>query len=226
VTAAQEQFESLMQEIEKFLAVEGFHRSGKCFNKRMPDGKVRWSIDSQRSQSTTADRTKFTFWVHAQWKHRPAWHQDWEPKKTWYGGAGGRIGDLMPNSQDTWWEITDKTSIKSLGGQINTVFNSCVLPFLRQFQTETEIKNYLRACANDTMRRNYPHALTMLAFDLLEMKPQSEIKKSVENVRRLGKINLVSKPDVEEAVQRVLKTYGNEELHRRLLPFSHAKNYP
>jgi len=207
--AAQEKFELLMQEIEKFLSTEGFRRSGKYFRKQMPDGKVRWNIEPQKSRYNTADEVKFTFWVHAQWKHRTAWYQDWEPKKTWYGGAGGRIGDLMPKKQDTWWEITDKTSIEFLGEQINAVFDSSVLPFLRQFQSEQDIKNYLRACSNDSMRRNYPHSLTMLAFDLLEKKPQSEIEKSVENVQRLGKINLVSKSAVEEAIQRVLKTYGS-----------------
>ena len=209
MTPAQEKFELLMQEIEKFLASEGFRRSGKSFRKRMPDGNVRWSIESQRSQYTTAEQTKFTFWVHAEWKHRPAWYEDWEPKKSWYGGAGGRIGDLMPKKQDTWWEITDRTSIEFLSDQINAVFNSSALPFLRQFQTEQEIKNYLRACSNDSMRRNYPHALTMLAFDLLENKPPAEIEKSVDNIHRLGKIYRVDKTVVEEAIQRVLKTYGS-----------------
>lgn len=209
MTPAQEKFELLMQEIEKFLVTQGFRRSGKCFRKRMPDGKVRWSIESQRSQYATAEQTTFTFWVHAQWKHRPAWYEDLEPKESWYGGAGGRIGDLMPKKQDTWWEITDRTSIECLSDQINAVFNSSVLPFLRQFQTEQAIKDYLRACANTSMRKNYPHALTILAFDLLEKKSQLEIEKSVENVRHLGKIYFVDKAVVEAAIQRVLKTYGN-----------------
>ena len=206
---AQEKFELLMQEIEKFLSTEGFRRSGKCFRKQMPDGKVLWNIEPQKSRYNTAEEVKFTFWVHAKWKHRPAWYQDWEPKSTWYGGTGGRIGDLMPQKQDTWWEITDGTSIEFLSDQINAVFNSSVLPFLQQFQTEQEIKNYLRACSNDSMRRNYPHALQMLAFDLLENKSKPEIEKSVENVRYLGKIYRVDKTVVEEAIQRVLKTYDN-----------------
>ncbi|HZV34177.1 MAG TPA: hypothetical protein VFB72_06325, partial [Verrucomicrobiae bacterium] len=117
VTPAQGKFELLMQGIEKFLASEGFHRSGKGFINSMPDGKVRWNIESQRTRYTTSEWTKFTFSVYAEWKHRQLRSEDWEPKSTWYGIVGNRIGYLMPKKEDTWWELDAGTSIDFLSDQ-------------------------------------------------------------------------------------------------------------
>ena len=183
MTPAQEKFELLMLEIDKFLSTEGFHRSGKHFLKRIPDNNVRWNIWSQRSKYTTAEQTKFTFEVYTEWKHRWARYEDWQPKATWYGVVGNRIGYLMPKKEDTWWELTEETSIGLLSDQIIGVMSSCVLPFLKQFQTEQDIRTFLRACPVD----NYITALTILELDLMEGKPSSEIEESIDRARRLGR---------------------------------------
>jgi len=207
MTPAQDKFELLNQEIDKFLSTEGFHRSGKHFIKQMPDKKVRWNIWSQRSKYTTAEQTEFTFEVYAEWKHRPARSEDWKPKTTWYGAVGNRIGCLMPKKEDTWWKLTEGTSVDFLSDQINGVMSSCVLPYLylKQFQTEEGIKNYFRALPID----NYFTAVSMLEFDLMEKKPSSEIEESINKARRLGRKSGVYKEVIEADVQRVLKAYGH-----------------
>jgi len=111
----------------------------------------------------------------------------------------------MPKSEDTWWDIDEKTSAPFLGAQIQAVLWSCALPFLRQFETEEDIKRYLRAATEGDMKHNYKHALTMLALDLLENKDQSRIDERIERARFLGKINLVHKPVIEADIQRVLQ---------------------
>jgi len=183
MTPAQEKFELLMLEIDKFLSTEGFHRSGNHFLKLIPDNNVRWNIWPQRSKWTTAEQTKFTFEVYTEWKRRWARYEDWQPKATWYGVVGKRIGYLMPKKEDTWWELTEKTSIDFLSDQINGVMSSCVLPFLKQFQTEQDIKTFLRASPVD----NYITALAILELDLMEGKPSSEIEESIDKARRLGR---------------------------------------
>jgi len=198
MTPAQEKFELLTQEIDKFLSTEGFHRSGKHFLKRMPNKNVRWNIWSQRSQFTTAEQTKFTFEVWAEWKHRWARYEDWQPKATWYGVVGNRIGYLMPQKEDTWWELTEGTSIAFLSDQINGVMSSGVLPFFKQFQTEQDIKKFLRACPVD----NYITALTLLELDLMEGKPGSEIEESISKARQLGR---TSGQAIEAGIQTVVK---------------------
>jgi len=201
---AQEKFELLMQEIGKFFSVEGFRRSGKHFLKLMPDKKLRWNIWPQKSKWNTAEQVEFTFEVYVEWKHRPARSEEWEPKTTWYGAVGNRIGRLMPKNEDTWWQLAEGTSIDFLGDQINGVMSLCVLPFLKQFQTEQEIKNYFRALPID----NYPIALSMLEFDLTEKKPDSVVEESINTARRLGKSSGVYREVIEADIQRIFKVAG------------------
>jgi hypothetical protein len=207
---AQEQFELLTQEIDRHLATEGFHRSGKHFLKLMPDKKVRWNIWPQRSKWTTTEQTKFTFEVYAEWKHRWARCEDWEPKTTWYGVIGNRIGYLMPQKKDTWWELAERTSVDFLSDQINGVMSSCALPFLKQFQTEHDIKNYLRAMpVND-----YIHALAVLELDLMEKKSGSEIEEGVNRVRQLGKHGQIVVGGFIQIVSKVFKMFAKNEKAR------------
>src|SRR5206468_1732754 len=100
-----------------------------------------------------------------------------------------RIGFFMPKAEDTWWEINEDTSSSLLSAEINAVIWSCALPFLRQFETENDIKNYLRGATSASMKLNYPHALQMLEFDLMEYKSKTEIDKAVNRARFLGKIS-------------------------------------
>jgi hypothetical protein len=201
---AQELYEEMLQEVDAFLASEGFKRSGKCFRRRLPDGEVRWSIELQKSRHNKENEVGFTFWIHAEWKHRPASYEDWEPRSTWYGGAGGRIGYILPEKEDTWWKITTGTSPHFIADQLKAVLSSSGLPFLRQFETESDIKKYLREQSSSSMKHNYPHALSMLNLDILENKPPSEIEDSIKNARRLGRMNGVHKDVIEDAIQRVL----------------------
>jgi len=205
---AQEKHEFIMQEAATFLAPEGFRRSGRCFHKLLKEAGVRWTICSQKNRYSTAEEVSFTFNISTEWKRRPASSEDWEPQTTWYGGVGGRIGDFMPQKQDTWWTVNQTTSAKPVSDEVNAVLASCVLPFFRQFQTEQDIKNYLRACEKDTMRHNYPHAITMLEFDLQEKKGQADIERRIRRIRLLGKVSRVDKAVTEATLQRVLKAYG------------------
>lgn len=196
--------ELALSEIDIFLTAEGFKRSRSSFSKRLPDGKVRWNIELQKSRHNSEIEGSFTFWVHALWKHRPAWYKDWEPKSTWYGGAGGRIGDLLPGKQDTWWKYNEKTSPQSLAAEIREALTAHALPFLHRFESEENIKKYLRDVADGDMKRNYPHSLTMLNFDILDNKSTAEIEERINRCRYLGKICRVDKTVIDEDIQRVL----------------------
>jgi hypothetical protein len=208
MSPVQEKFEVIMRQLGEFLAAEDFRRSGRCFHKRLPGGCIRWSICSQKSRHSTAQQIDFTFNIDAEWKHRPARCEEWETRTTWYTGVGSRIGFLMPEKQDTWWTVNQGTSADFLSDQISAMLASCILPFFRQFPTEEAITQYLRARENDTMRRNYPHAITMLEFDLREKKETPEIQKRIGRIRFLGKISGVDKAVIEATIERVLKAYG------------------
>src|SRR5262245_43167734 len=126
MSPVQEKFEFVMEQAEKFLAPEGFRRSGKYLRKSLPEGGVRWSLWSQKSRPSTAQAISFTFWVALSGKRRPADCEDDVPHSTWYSGAGGRIGYLMPKKEDTWWDIEEGTSAEFLSDQFNAVLSSCV----------------------------------------------------------------------------------------------------
>jgi Domain of unknown function (DUF4304) len=208
MSPVQQKYEIIVEEAGKFLASEEFRRAGRCFHKLLPPEAVRWSICFQKSRYSTAEKIKFTLEVAAEWKRRPASCEDWEPQSTWYTGIGSRIGYLMPKKEDTWWDIDEGTPAEFLSHQINAVLSSCVLPFFREFLTEQSIVDHLKACERDTMRRNYPHAITMLEFDLLEKKERVEIERRIRRIRFLGRIQLVNRGVTEATIQRVLTAYG------------------
>ena len=207
MSPTQQKFEFLMERAGEFLAREGFSRTGKHFRKLLSGGQVRWSIWPQKHRLSAADEISFTFEVAAEWKRRPlAWEDT--PKATWYPGVGTRIGRLMPKKEDTWWDINEGTSEEFLSDQFNSVLSKCVLPFLQKLCTEQDIKDNLKAAANDEMRRNYHHTLTMLEFDLEEKKPAAEIEKRINRIRFLGKMHFMDKAIIEATIHRLLIAYG------------------
>src|SRR5882724_9454508 len=145
MSPVQEKYELMLKRVEEALAPEGFRKSGRCFRKRLPNAEVRWSICFQKSRHSSSDAIAFTFEVGVEWKKRPAWYEDDVPLETWYGGAGDRIGQLMPRKNDNWWEIVDGTSAEVLSAQIDEVLISYALPFLKQFETEQSLDAYHRA---------------------------------------------------------------------------------
>lgn len=209
----QEIYEDVLQGVATMLTPEGFRRSKAEFRRRLSNGQVRWNISFQKSQYSTSEQSKFTVWVHAEWKHRPAYCEDLEPSTTWYGGAGDRIGYLMPQKQDTWWQFDKRTCPSLLSTEVNSVLWSCGLTFLRQFEAEEDIRDYLRSATEGEMKSNYLHSLTMLSFDVLESKPSVEIEKSIERVRQLGRRNGVKESVTDAAIQRLLID-DNHRLHR------------
>jgi hypothetical protein len=211
MSPVQQTYELMTDEVGKFLASEDFHRSGTCFRRRLPDVPVRWSICFQKSRGSTAEHISFTANVAVEWKRRPAWYEDSEPLSAWYGGAGDRIGFFTSKKNDTWWTIERGTSAELLSNQFNAVLSSCVLPFLKRFQTEKDIENYLRAYADGKMRWNYGHAITMLAFDLQDKKGRLEIEKRIKKIRLLGRIHRAPRALTDAKIQRVLKAHGYDE---------------
>jgi hypothetical protein len=211
MSPVQEKLEFVMDQAAKFLAPEGFRRSGKYFRKPLPEGGVRWSIWSQKHRRSTADEIRFTFEAAAEWKKRLASYEDDVPRTAWYPGVGCRIGFLTPQQNDTWWEIDEKTSADFLSDQLNAVFASCVLPFLKRLQTEQDIKGHLRGLADGEMRRNYDHAITLLEFDLEEKKPASEIEERISRIRFLGRLHFLKGEVIETKIERVLKAYGYDQ---------------
>jgi len=223
MSPVREKYEAMMQGIDTLLAAEGFRRSGQCFRKNLPEGGVRWSICAQKSRHSTRDFISFTFNVRAERKQRPAWYEDYVPHTTWYGGAGGRIGELMPEENDTWWDIDESTSVSSLSAQINGILSSYVLPFLKKFETEQQLDAYHRQLSDSReWRRNYPVAIDALAYDLVDKKDNAEIEKRINTVRHVGSINGVDKTVVEATIERVLKTYGPDKLPLQKHPASRS----
>jgi len=201
----------MTEEVGIFLASEGFQRSGTCFRKRLPGVPVRWRICFQKRRSSTVECISFTAEVVVEWKRRPAWYEDFEPQSTWYGGAGGRIGLLMPEKNDVWWIVESETTVESLSAEFNAVLSSCVLPFFKRFQSEKDIENYLRGYADGKMRWNYGHTITMLEFDLQDKKAKLEINKRIKRIRFLGRIHFAPQALTDAKIQRVLNAYGYGE---------------
>jgi len=118
----------------------------------------------------------------------------------------------MPKKEDTWWEIADETSAEVLSAEINEILISCVLPFLKQFQTEQHLDAYHKGLSDSPeWKRNFPVAIDALSYALRDKRDDSEVEKRINNVRHVGKINGVDKAVIEATIERVLKTYGPDK---------------
>ncbi|NOS72802.1 MAG: DUF4304 domain-containing protein [Verrucomicrobia bacterium] len=208
---AQSVFQKVMGEVEAFLTPLGFKRSGSDFQRMLADGKSCHSIFFQNSQSSTSETSKFTFEVFAVWKRRPAWYNDDIPHQKWYGVTGNRIGGLMPKKEDFWWTVNREEDIRQFGAQICNILSSYALPFLDQFVNEQQLEQIDRKWAFESRwLLSYVQAVTRLNYDLIDKKPDSEIRKRIRRVWFAGRIGFwgVSKPVIEDAIQRLLRVHG------------------
>jgi len=139
----QDTFKSFMKsEFGPMLRALGFKGTGQNYALPVPGYYVQ--IGVQKSRYSDQSRISFTLNIQV------ISEQDWEsarqshpfyPAKpnpnTFYGaGSNERIGLLLPENRDLWWNFDSRTDTTDLISTISNLFDGYVLPHIRSLTVE------------------------------------------------------------------------------------------
>jgi hypothetical protein len=114
----------------------GFRKAGRHFFRTFADATCH--INFQSSQWNTPDRSRFTVNV---WTYLPAIalaNGDVvieDPAKRRFGHCGIRLGFLLPESSDRWWEISSSTDVPQTADEVRSAIEHYAIPYLQKAAT-------------------------------------------------------------------------------------------
>lgn len=135
------QSSQLVQEVialgpQPLLKALGFRKSGRHFFSTETDATCH--INFQSSQWNAPDRSIFTVNV---WTYLPAIalaHGDIlieEPAKQRFGHCGIRLGFLLTECCDRWWEISSSADVPPTADEVRLAIEEFAIPYLRRAST-------------------------------------------------------------------------------------------
>lgn len=136
MAAAQDEYKRMLrEEIAPGIRALGLKGSGGTFV--LPDPDHYLLVGFQGSQSSTADAVRFT--VNLAVISKEAWEEGWQP---WWGkpsattqgpvGTYMRLGELMPEHDDLWWELAPGTDAAALAAEVVQAVQQFGLPGLME----------------------------------------------------------------------------------------------
>lgn len=118
---------------KQFLKEHGFRKMARSFVKE--SGELFWIINFQSSMWNSPESARFTINVMIV---LPFLHETWTPNQMPANPASAaplcsfRIGLLMPERKDHWWEVDPTTNAEAVGAEIVDVLEKHALPVLSQ----------------------------------------------------------------------------------------------
>lgn len=113
---------------------------GSAANFVLPDPDHYLLVGFQGSRSNTAEEARFT--VNLAVISEATWKQGWRP---WWGkpsatvqgpvGTYMRLGELMPQHDDVWWELAPNTETAALAAEVVEAVRQFGLPWLSEGRT-------------------------------------------------------------------------------------------
>lgn len=147
-------------EIARLLKREGFRKYGRTFVRAR--GTCQQTVNVQASVSNRADEGRFTLnlgvYFHgvATRLARPA---AGKTPKEYDATVRLRIGHLLPEERDYWWEICSHTDVEALSGEIAGHLRDLALPWLESLAT-------LESTLHEVTTGRFPDPLTAAAVAL------------------------------------------------------------
>lgn len=128
--------------IAPFLKEQGFKKTGRHWYRQNPE-----SFFAINLQTSSWDSTRFTLNLGV---HVPrlfsffSEQTEIEKRKYYQCGFRERIGPLMPEQKDHWWEIDYGTSLKRIGEEIVASLRDYGLPWLEAHLTLESTADHLK----------------------------------------------------------------------------------
>lgn len=114
----------------------GFRKSGRHFFRTLDDATCH--INFQSSQWNAPDRSRFTVNL---WAYLPAIalaNGDVlieDPAKQRFGHCGTRLGYLLPEPGDHWWQISSSTEVPQTAEEVRSAIEKYAIPYLQKAAT-------------------------------------------------------------------------------------------
>lgn len=114
----------------------GFRKSGPHFFRASADATCH--ISFQSSQWNSPDRSRFTVYL---WTYLPAIAIAngeiliAEPAKQRFGHCGTRIGHLLPEPKDHWWQIVTQADVPQIADEVRSAIEKYAIPYLARAVT-------------------------------------------------------------------------------------------
>lgn len=176
--------EALISGVATELSVDGFSRSGDCFNRTLDEvihfidfQSSRHNIDKFTINIGILSSNVFQFWAEGSMGARDVWASQ----------ILRRLGELLPIPQDIWWSLKPARSMAELTMTVIGLIEAAAIPFLNGLRSNADIKRYLikrreegvasyeeliNICvleANGGTLKGYEHALHCVEFAYKEM---------------------------------------------------------
>jgi hypothetical protein len=122
--------------VQPLLKSSGFRKTGRHFFRTLADATCH--INFQSSQWNASDRTRFTVNL---WTYLPAIalaNGDTvieDPAKRRFGHCGIRLGFLLPESGDRWWEISSSAEVPQTADEVRSAIERYAIPYLQKAAT-------------------------------------------------------------------------------------------
>ncbi|WP_426117407.1 DUF4304 domain-containing protein [Massilia sp. PWRC2] len=149
----------------------GFRKAGRHFFRTLANATCH--INFQSSQWNAPDRSRFTVNL---WTYLPAIalaNGDIvieDPVKRRFGHCGIRLGYLLPEASDHWWEISSSTDVPQIADEVSSAIEQYAIPYLQKAATlegVAELSGHLPG------HRDLPAHYKVTALRLLERKQEA-----------------------------------------------------
>ncbi len=114
----------------------GFRKKGHHFFRASKDATCH--VRFQSSQWNSPDRSSFTLNL---WTYLPALAIAngeviiVEPAKQIFAHCGTRIGHLLPQQEDYWWQISDPSEVPQIADEVRSAVEKYAIPYLEKAVT-------------------------------------------------------------------------------------------
>lgn len=131
--AVEQKMKCCLTDVATILKPRGYRRSGTTFRK-LADGNCA-IVNFQRSRWSASG---ISFTVNLSIVCGQLLDPETEPLERaleYWGHLRTRLGNLLPERKDKWWQIEEGTDALALGREIVTAIDTLGLPYLDQYQS-------------------------------------------------------------------------------------------
>jgi len=174
-------FKRLLKGADPILKVEGFRRKGLNFMKELD--RICLIVNFQKSRDTGEDGVKFTInlGVFAQTLNKYSWNVPVTAPSIWNCPVLVRIGDLLPEKQDKWWEIGFDDVSTEIETEVVGALKTVCVSFLNGFTSDEDIRKYFWKLVRKG-EALYPMVLNLCALEA-ELGSKKEFLEALQVVK-------------------------------------------
>lgn len=131
-------YQCCVESIHETLKLHGYKKLRTKFSKSKED--VLSIIQFQKDKRSPSNVCRFTInlAIVVECLH-PEWRGHLTRADAFDGNLQIRLGRLMPEPDDVWWEITEETDIELLKKELTELINNLAIPYLEKYSNKVNL---------------------------------------------------------------------------------------